>query len=61
MGSALHQENGKADGGRHSGDRPVHVRSEDMGLVSSTTGASQEAHEVHDELETRRIRAEEEV
>ena len=61
MGIALHQKNGKTDGSRRGGDRPVHVWCEDMGVISSTLGARQEAHEVHDELETRWIGAEEEM
>ena len=61
MGAALHQKDGTADGGPYSGDGPVHVRIEDMGLVASTHGACQETYEVHDELKTRWIGAEEEM
>ena len=61
MGTALHPQNDEADGGRRSGNRPVYVRAEDLGVISITPGACQEAHEVHDELETRWIGAEEEM
>ena len=61
MGTTLHQKDDKADGGRRGGDRPVHVRVEDLGLISSSPGARQEPHEIHDELKTRWIRAEEEM
>ena len=61
MGATLHQENGKADRGRRGGDRPVHVRVEDLGLISNTLGARQEAHEIHDELKSRWVGAEEEM
>ena len=61
MGIALHQKDDKADGSRRGGDRSVHVRFEDLGLVSSSPGTRQETHEIHDELKTRWIRAEEEM
>ena len=61
MGVALYQKDGKADGSPYSGDGSVHVRIEDLGFVASTPGACQETHEVHDELKTRWIGAEEEI
>ena len=39
----------------------MHVRIEDLGFVASTPSARQETHQVHDELKTRRIGAEEEM
>ena len=50
MGITLHQKNGKADGGRRSGDIPVYVWAEDLGVIAIAPGAGQEAHKVHDEL-----------
>ena len=61
MGIALHQKDGEANGSRYSGDGPVHVRIEDLGFVASTSRARQETHQVHDELETRWVGAEEEM
>ena len=61
MGITLHQKDDEANGGRRGGDRPVHVRVEDMGIISSPSGARQEAHEIHDELEARWVGAEEEM
>ena len=61
MGTTLHQKDGKATWSRHSGDGPMHVRIENLGFVTSTPGARQETHEVHDEHKTRWIGAEEDV
>ena len=61
MGTTLHQKDDKADGGRRGRDRPMHVRVEDLRLVSSSPGTRQETVEIHDELKTRWIRAEEEM
>ena len=61
MGTTLHQKEDKADGGRRGGDRSLHVRVEDLGLISSSPGTRQETHEFHDELKARWIRAEEEM
>ena len=61
MGTALHQKNGKADGARRRGDRPVYDWAEDLGVISITPGACQKAHKIHDELKTRLIGVEEEM
>ena len=61
MGTALHPQNDEADGGRRSGNIPVHVWAEDLGVATLAPGAGQEAHKVHDELKTRWVGAEEEM
>ena len=40
----------EGDWGRRSRGRPVHVRSENLGLFSGPTRAGQEAHALHDQL-----------
>ena len=61
MGTTLHQTDGEADGGRRNTDRPVYVRSEDLGVISITPSACQETHEAHDELKARWNGVEEEM
>ena len=39
----------------------MNVRIEDLGFVESASGARQETHQVHDELKTRWVGAEEEM
>ena len=61
MGTTWHQKDDKAAGGRRGGDRPVHVRVENLGLFPSSPGTRQETHTIQDELKTRWIGAEEEM
>ena len=61
MGTSLHPQDDEADGSRRSGDGPVHVWAEDLGVMTLAPGIGQETHAVHDELKTRWIGTEEEM